>query len=92
MQPVRQARLPLEGEVQVELNSNDAFYVGVQNIALARVDVQPRDGTRRVLLNLFGTRDIDRLIEALEAARAHMVTQQQELNEYFRTHPDAVLP
>lgn len=88
----KQARLPLSAEVQPKLNSTDTYFVGVQNIALARIDVQAPGGPRRVLLNLFGTRDIDRLIEALQTARAALVAQQEELHQYLAEHPESVLP
>jgi hypothetical protein len=91
MNCIRQARLPLSGEQRVALNTTDQVFVGVQNIALARIDTVSK-GVRRVTLNLFGVRDIDRLIAALQSARATLVAESDALNKYLAEHPEAVLP
>jgi len=83
----RQARLPLTGEVKVR---SDVF-VGVQNIALARVDIQV-DQRRIAVLNLYGVRDIDAMIAALQSARATLVAEKDALEAYLKEHPEAVLP
>jgi hypothetical protein len=90
MQPIKQARLPLSGEVK--LDGLYTYFVGVQNIALARIDVESPTGERRVAVNLYGLRDIDRLIDALQTARATMVTESDALHAYLAAHPEAVLP
>jgi hypothetical protein len=90
MQPIRQARLPLAGETT--LPGLYTYYVGVQNLALARIDVESSTGERRVAMNLYGLRDIDRLIAALQTARAEMVAESDALHAYLKEHPEAVLP
>lgn len=94
MSTVSQARKPLTGEQRVRLNGYAATYVGVQNIALARIDTVKygSDGTRRVALNLYGLPDIDRLIEALQVARARLVAEGAALDAYLAAHPEAILP
>jgi hypothetical protein len=78
MQPIKQARLPLSGEVKL-----DGLYTYF---------VESPTGERRVAVNLYGLRDIDRLIDALQTARATMVTESDALHAYLAAHPEAVLP
>ncbi len=92
MQPIRQARLPLSGEVIAIDHVDTRFAVGVQNIALARIDVLPIVGDRRVILNLYGTREIDALIAALQSARTTMVGEEAALTSYLAEHPEAIIP
>lgn len=94
---IKQAALPSQWETSPSLLTGDKVTVAVQHIALARIDVQTDGTygdtrtpyskraaaakPRRTVLNLYGTNDIDRLIEALTAAKARMQAEQDLLNQ-----------
>jgi hypothetical protein len=90
MRATRQAEYPLRAETRVRINGQAGdVYVGVQNIILTRIDVDPVDGLRRVVLNLVGTEDIDRLVAALQVAREQLVKEHNYLEEFRAAHPEA---
>lgn len=86
--PRSQARLPLYGEQQPLRLSAERVYVGVQNLALARIDVQPEGKVRRTVVNLYGMHEVERLIVALQAAKARMQRDHDALDEWAAKHPE----
>lgn len=87
-----QARLPMTDELPLRLNGYDHAWIGVQNIALARIDVQDAsDKPRRLALNLY-VADIDRLIDALQQTKAALQERSDYLMAYLAEHPEAILP
>lgn len=86
--PRRQAAITPMWQMPLErMLGTTQITVAVQHIGLARIDVQPPDKPRTVAINLFGTDDIQRLIDALQAAKQRMEQEQALLASITRTTP-----
>jgi hypothetical protein len=88
--PIRQAAIRGLSQHPVQLLAGGTTTVVAQHIALVRIDVQPAGKARKAVLNLYGPKDVDRLIEALQAAKARLVQEQEALRQYWHDHPEAV--
>ena len=83
MNSVKQAQIKgfSDGRFPVKNIGHDKVTVVAQHIALVRIDVQDGNRPERTVVNLFGTNDVDRLIAALQDAKARLVREQELLNQ-----------
>jgi ribosome-binding factor A len=86
--PARQAQIRGMGSYPVQTSDLRQVEVVAQNIVLARIDVKEDGRDRKVVLNLYGERDINNLIEALRAARTRIREEKAMLDQIRRESPE----